>query len=514
MKKSNDVKRLEEITKVLLKNDLKSGISPSKVCNILTELGPTFIKIGQILSTRIDLIPKKYCAALSNLRNNTSVMSRDELDKILKEEYDDYKKVFKSVDECIGAASISEVYKGTLINGDTVAIKVCKNNVYEKMQNDVSLMKRAIKVLHLNKIIKIIDLNKALDEMLSSAYEESNFNIEKDHLIKFKKLNDNDYVTSPKVYSNISTNKVLVMEYVKGVSLDEKDALIKEGCNLENLSYILSDNYIKQALDDGFFHADPHPDNIMVRDNKIVFIDLGMMGTLKEKNKKLLNDAIEKIIEEDYYELSRILVLMCTKTGECDMSKLKGDVSMILSEVAGQDLNDIDIAKFSSNMFKMLRENNLVLDKDITMLIRGILVMESSLKNLNDNLSLLSVLTNHIVNKNSSLIDGEKIVKAGKEIVKNTKSLVSVPNEVLTFFKTLNNGDNKIKFEMSGSTKQVDKIEKMLHELIIGIVDASLILALSNEKNETIRMVLIVFIIILSVWIFIKMLIDHIHRGY
>ena len=352
MKKSNDVKRLEEITKVILKNDLKSGISPSKVCNILAELGPTFIKIGQILSTRIDLIPKEYCAALSNLRNNTGVMPRNELEKILKEEYDDYKKVFKSVEECIGAASISEVYKGTLINGDTVAIKVCKKNVYEKMQNDVLLMKKAIKVLHLNKIIKIIDLNKALDEMLSSAYEESNFNIEKDHLIKFKKLNDNNYVTSPKVYSNISTNKVLVMEYVKGVSLDEKDALIKEGCNLENLSYILSDNYIKQALDDGFFHADPHPDNIMVRDNKIVFIDLGMMGTLKEKNKKLLNDAIEKIIEEDYYELSKILVLMCTKTGECDMSKLKGDVSMILSEVASQDLKDIDIAKFSSNMFK------------------------------------------------------------------------------------------------------------------------------------------------------------------
>lgn len=502
MKKSNDVKRLEEITKVILKNDLKSGISPSKVCNILAELGPTFIKIGQILSTRIDLIPKEYCAALSNLRNNTGVMPRNELEKILKEEYDDYKKVFKSVEECIGAASISEVYKGTLINGDTVAIKVCKKNVYEKMQNDVLLMKKAIKVLHLNKIIKIIDLNKALDEMLSSAYEESNFN------------NDNNYVTSPKVYSNISTNKVLVMEYVKGVSLDEKDALIKEGCNLENLSYILSDNYIKQALDDGFFHADPHPDNIMVRDNKIVFIDLGMMGTLKEKNKKLLNDAIEKIIEEDYYELSKILVLMCTKTGECDMSKLKGDVSMILSEVASQDLKDIDIAKFSSNMFKMLRENNLVLDKDITMLIRGILVMESSLKNLNNNLSLLSVLTNHIVNKKTSLIDGEKIVKAGKEIVKNTKSLVSVPNEVLTFFKTLNNGDNKIKFEMSGSTKQVDKIEKMLHELIIGIIDASLILALSNEKNETIRMVLMVFIIILSIWLFIKMLIDHIHRGY
>ena len=109
MKKSNDVKRLEEITKVILKNDLKSGISPSKVCNILAELGPTFIKIGQILSTRIDLIPKEYCAALSNLRNNTGVMPRDELEKILKEEYDDYKKVFKEYSDFIENCIVSKI---------------------------------------------------------------------------------------------------------------------------------------------------------------------------------------------------------------------------------------------------------------------------------------------------------------------------------------------------------------------------------------------------------------------
>mgnify|MGYP006886390025 CR=1 FL=1 len=122
MKKSNDVKRLEEITKVILKNDLKSGVSPSKVCNILTELGPTFIKIGQILSTRIDLIPKEYCAALSNLRNNTGVMPRDELEKILKEEYDDYKKVFKNILKLF--IMISIVYLVSIVIGILICFDI------------------------------------------------------------------------------------------------------------------------------------------------------------------------------------------------------------------------------------------------------------------------------------------------------------------------------------------------------------------------------------------------------
>ena len=102
----------------------------------------------------------------------------------------------------------------------------------------------------------------------------------------------------------------------------------------------------------------------------------------------------------------------------------------------------------------------------------------------------------------------------GSSAIKNTKSLINIPNEILTFFKTINNGDNKIKFEMSASNNAVDKIEKLLHELIIGIIDASLILSLSSEQNETLRIIIIVLIIILSVWLFMKMLFDHIHKGY
>ena len=515
MNKKRETERLEEIVKILLKYDLKKGITPDKLCSIIEELGPTFIKIGQILSTRIDIIPKNYIEALSKLRSNVKQISKEEINSILDLEYKNKDEVFESIDELLGAGSIAQVHKATLKNGEKVVIKVCKKNVYEQMSIDVSLMKKAIKTLHLNKLIKIIDLNKVLDEILEVAYEESNFNIEKDHLIKFKKLNMNDNnISFPKVYSNISTNKVLVMEYVDGILLDNIELLKKEDYDLERISYILSDNYIKQALNDGFFHADPHPDNIMIRKNTITYIDLGMMGTLKEKNKKLLNDCIIKIIEEDYYEVSKILTLMCEKTGDVDMFKLKKDISTILTSSASSNLNEIDITKFVSDMFLMLKENNLILDKDVTMLIRGIIIIEATLSSLNPNLSLTSVLVNHIKSNNEKIIDKSKILEMGSSAIKNTKSLINIPNEILTFFKTINNGDNKIKFEMSASNNAVDKIEKLLHELIIGIIDASLILSLSSEQNETLRIIIIVLIIILSVWLFMKMLFDHIHKGY
>ena len=156
MNKKLETKRLEEIVKILLKYDLKKGITPDKLCSIIEELGPTFIKIGQILSTRIDIIPKNYIEALSKLRSNVKQISKEEINSILDLEYKNKDEVFESIDELLGAGSIAQVHKATLKNGEKVVIKVCKKNVYEQMSLDVSLMKKAIKTLHLNKLIKII----------------------------------------------------------------------------------------------------------------------------------------------------------------------------------------------------------------------------------------------------------------------------------------------------------------------------------------------------------------------
>ena len=142
MKENNELKRLNEMKNILLKYDLTRGITPDKVVNILEELGPTFIKLGQILSTRIDLIPKEYCEALSKLRGNTKKLEKEEVIDILKDNYEEMNEVFSSIDECVGSASIAQVHLATLTNGKKVVIKVCRPNVYEQMEWMFSYLRR------------------------------------------------------------------------------------------------------------------------------------------------------------------------------------------------------------------------------------------------------------------------------------------------------------------------------------------------------------------------------------
>ena len=514
MKNSIELKRLNEMKNILLKYDLTKGITPDKVVGVLEELGPTFIKLGQILSTRIDLIPKEYCDALSKLRGKTKTLEKEEIIEILKENYEDVEKIFSSIGECIGSASIAQVHLATLTDGKKVVVKVCRPNVYEQMELDVLLSKKVIRILHLNRLIKAVDLTSMLDEMLAVSKEESNLLIELDHLIKFRELNyQEEAIAVPFVYKEFCTKQVLVMEYIKGIKINDVSLLKEKGYSLEEISYLLSNHYMKQALIDGFFHADPHPDNLIIKEGKITYIDLGMIGVLSVNDRELLKKCIRSIVDEDYYEVSRILVMMSTVQSTVDMERLEKDVTFILMEYSNQDLDHIDTAKFVSSMFLMLQKNHLQLHSSITMLIRGICVIEATLEILNPNLNLIEVIMNYVLQE-EMVIDSSKIMNGTKTLAKSAKNMLNLPNEANQFLRYFNRGDGKVKVEMSASTNQVDKLENLLHEFIIGLIDASLILAYSLQDDVATKNVLFYFILFLSIWLFIKMLIDHIHKGY
>ncbi len=175
----NERMRFKEIISILKNSDLLIGITPKKLCDTISKLGPMYIKLGQIMSSRYDLLPKEYCDALSNLRAKVTPMSFEEVSKILKEEYGDTNQIFQSISKtCLGSASIAQVHKAKLKSGEDVVIKVQRNNVYETMSMDVKLLKRAIRLLHLNFIIKTIDLTNVIDEIYNIAKEEMNFQIE------------------------------------------------------------------------------------------------------------------------------------------------------------------------------------------------------------------------------------------------------------------------------------------------------------------------------------------------
>ncbi|MEE3343188.1 MAG: AarF/UbiB family protein [Bacilli bacterium] len=511
----NEKDRLKEILSVLKNNNILGGLTPSKLYKIMEELGPTFIKIGQIMSNRNDIFPKEYCDELSRLRSDVTPMSFSDVEDILIGEYGDYKDIFKDIDvDCIGSASIAQVHRATLKNGDDVVVKIKRKNIYNKMALDVKLLKKAISIMHLNNIFKVINLSDVIEELFNVAKEEMDFVIEAKHIEEFNDNNkDISYVRAPYVYKDISTSKVLVMENIKGVTIDKVDILDKK-YNMEDIGLKLANNYVKQAIVDGFFHADPHPDNIMLLDNKIVFLDLGMMGRISSRERELLDNCISAIVKNDVYEVERILLLLSTTVGDVDHIKLRKDIEMILSKNASLEIHNTNTLEFINDMFSMLRNNNIRLDKDITMLIRGIGIIEGVLEKISPNISLIEVLSSRVEDDViDDVISKDNIIKVGKDIINMGNGLINLPDESLKLVKSINRGEVNFKIELNDSEHKIDKLEAMLHLIVVGLLDASLLLGASIVDSIFLRNIYLGFACVLSIWLVIRMYIDYINKG-
>ena len=253
----------------------------------------------------------------------------------------------------------------------------------------------------------------------------------------------------------------------------------------------------------------------MVSNDRVVFIDWGMVGSLKPRNRDLLKECMKSIIVEDYQQVATILISMSTKTGDVSLSNLTANIEDILTNVGDTSLQDIDTKEFITNMFKMLQNNNLILDHDVTMLIRGIGILEGVLEKLDSSISLVQVLKEHVLDSEVLNISSTDFLKkVGKTVYKNGKSLINFPSEAESLLREIKDGNFKFKFEMSDSAKHVDKIEALIHELIIGFIDGCLIVSISFISDASIRFIFVIFIILLSSWLLIKMLVDSNHKGY
>ena len=480
--------RLQQIINVLKENKILEGLTPEKLRIILESLGPTFIKIGQIMASRNDLLKEDYCNELAKLRNKVKPMNYNEVELILKEEYlEKYDEIFASIDEHpIGSASIAQVHSATLKNGDKVVIKVQRQNIKEKMYIDIELLKQAVNILHLESIIHhIIDINSFLDDIYKSALEEMNFKQEATYMEKFRKNNINvPYIKVPKVYTNYVTSNVLIMEKIEGLEILDTEALKKNDYNLKTISELLANSYIKQAIYDGLFQADPHPNNFKIQEDKIVYLDFGMMGKTSEQERYILEDCIKNIVKENYYEIVDNIIALCNQK-EYNHQKLETEVKIILEKYSKSSLNEISVVSFFNDFYAMLKDNDIKLPKNITMLIEKIK-------------------------------SGEYLKTAIKQTVATTENMAKIPEEILKITRNINNGEVKAKVELHNSNKQVDKIETMLHQLIIGLLDVAFVIGASlmaRDSNESLRNIYLFIALVLSIWLFIKMYIDHKTKG-
>ena len=512
----NSPSRLSEIIAVIKKYRLTKDITPENVRLALEELGPTFVKMGQILSSRDDLIPKEFCNEFQKLKHSVKPMPYETVEEILTREYDcPPSEIYQEINKIpVGSASIAQVHKAVLKTGEVVAIKVRRENIEELMERDARLLKKVISLLHLNKIFgDIINLTQVIDEMYDRAKEEMNFHTEKNHIEEFRENNKELVYLKPlKVFNKYSTNNILVMEYIDGFNISDTEELKKAGYDMDEIAEKLAHNYLKQAIDDGFYHADPHSDNIKVVEGKIAYLDFGMMGRLSKRNRNLLEKCIIAIVKNDINEVAHILTLLDTSNNTPDYMQLKNDIRKVLDKNKTTEIINIDIKEFVTEMFILLRQNEITLPKEITMLIRGIVVLEGTLEKISPNINLINVLEKK-VEPQDVLLDKEKVSSFALSTVKSGANLLLLPNEALTTLKGINNGELRFNIELTDSKHQIDRIEKIVHLVIVSALDVAFIIGTSQivKAENTLPFIFYLYLfgaIICTLWLLYKLIIS------
>ena len=358
----DETKRLEEILSVIRKHNLvKNGLTPEILRHILEDLGPTFLKIGQIMSSRGDFLPTEYCEELELLRADVKPLDIDTIKKEIENELGaPIDKLFKSIDEKpLGSASIAQVHAAILPDGRKVVIKVQRPYVADMMMKDFALLSKAARMAKISPVNQTVDFDMLVQELKEVSINELDFRIEAETTMEFaRNMEGIKYVTCPIIEEAYTTQRVMTMSFVDGFSIGNREKLDKEGYDRKEVATKLVNNFLKQVLDDGLFHADPHQGNLEILNGKIVWLDWGMVGRFGQKEQNILKTAITAVVQKDVNLMKNAVLSLGKPTKEINHPALFNDIDDVMERYCSMSLEDMDIGE-PQILLQILRSKSL-----------------------------------------------------------------------------------------------------------------------------------------------------------
>ena len=475
--------RLREITAVLRRHNITRGVTPKKLRAILEDLGPTFIKLGQIMSMHSDILPKRYCDELMRLRAEVTPMPFEEVIEVIEDSYGrSWKRVFSEIEEePQGSASIAQVHRAVLRTGEKVVVKVQRRGIYEKMARDIDLLHKAVKLLPPVSIKGMADLDLVLDEMWSVTRDEMNFLTEASNMEEFARRNkDVNFVGTPILYQQFTTVHVLVMEYIDGCGIDDKEALLENGYDLREIGSKLVDNYIKQVMDDGFFHADPHSGNVKIRDGKIIWIDMGMMGRLTEHDREMIGKAVQGVALNDVGLIQEAVMALGEFKERPDQRKLYEDIDTLLMKYGSTNMGSINVAEVLSDLMDVMKDNKIMMPHGLTMLARGLTHMEGLLADIAPDINMVEIATAHMSGEFFRRFDLKKELKSsGRSVAKSFRKALDIPSMVSDLMKEFMQGQTKVNLDLQASDDLARLLRRLVRNIVMGLWVMALLISSS-----------------------------------
>lgn len=478
--------RMHEIVSICRKHHILTNLTPDVAVAVLEELGPVYVKLGQLASSRSDVLPKDYCDAFERLRDDASPMTFQEVEEQLKcgLPQSALDKIFLIEEKPLGAASIAQVHEAMLITGDIVAIKVRRPGIVEQMDEDMMLMKHLVAVarlfVHKTNASTLNMLAGFINEIERTSKDETDFTTECEHLQKFAdEIKDQEGITSPRSYPELSSSSVLTMEYISGKEIT--DVSLPAHFDMTFLADRAIQSYVSQVLDYGFFHADPHPGNILVKSTgEIAWIDLGMVGVLSASQRKLVFDVFASVYKNDPYLLREACLSLSVRRGDVNQGTLLEDLSFLLDKYATATMKDINIGIILAEVMDLLHAHALEMTPSIAMLVRGFVSLEGVVAEISPNTSIMEIVSGYVLRQEMSPDNVRAHLRnfVGA-LAGSTEKMVSLPTKISNTLDTIDKGQLEVKSSIDASDKVLATIYAAVGRLSLALLSVGLFLGSS-----------------------------------
>lgn len=452
----------------------------------LEELGPTFIKLGQLLSTRPDLVPLEYVRELAKLQDEVPPFPYEEVREVVKAETGKFPEdLFQSFDkDSLAAGSIGQVHRALLKGGDEVVVKVQRPGIRAIIEVDIEIMLHLASLMETHlEVGAVLQPTRIVEEFARTIEKEIDYLTEASHIDRFASLFLTDKtIYVPKVFHELTTERILTMEYIDGVKVSDLDRLLEqEDCDLHLLAERGALLILKQIFVHGFFHADPHPGNIFVLPNNIIcYLDFGMMGWISKRDQEDFTDLIVAVVQRDDRKAANGLLNITTYQQEPDRRKLDRDLAEFMNRHLYQSLQQLDVGKLLQNLLEIVARHGLQLKPEIFLLLKALTSVESIGLTLDPGFEIVKYAEPFIRRVQSNRLSPKRIagdaLEVGTEFIGLLKEM---PREVRAILKQAREGKVKIEFEHKGLETMCSVHDRISNRIAFAIVLASLIVSSS-----------------------------------
>jgi ubiquinone biosynthesis protein len=483
---------LEDLSPGLARMNLQGRLHPDiagmsvyeRMRHVLEELGPTFVKFGQILSTRRELIPPEMFEELAKLQDKVAPIPFEQVRPIIEEYCGPIDEAFQDFDtEPFAAASISQVHKAVLHDGTIVAVKVQRPGIAEQIETDLPLfLKMAERIEKLSPESRVYNPQAMVREFSIQIRKELDFTREGRNAETLAAgMADIPEIKIPRVYWNYTGERVITMEFVEGCRIDDVDTIRSYGVDPVAIADIGFHAYIRQIFRDGFFHADPHPGNLLVsREGQLIFLDFGMVVLIRPERRKIFIKVLLAIVEGDVDTLVDCFEKLGLVIRQEDLEPLKDELYASLRDYQTYAISDFNVGSAMESLPKILQKYHLMVPGSLMMVLKVIwMIFDVAVKldpGFNFNQRVRPYFEEIVA---GSYLSPDSFRKLPLSLMEMAEGFMNLPRAINQTLRNLGNGDFKLEIEANDLKTLSSSIQDASERILIGLIASAIVIGSS-----------------------------------